>query len=387
MFFITESIARCGVFQSHRGRDIAGINLIDIFSVIGVHQQDPAETLAHALRRVHDRLARLQRTGVHAEEAQSSDIGVGHDLEGQCRERLVIARPADFRLVGLGMYAFDRRDIQRRGHVIHDRVQQLLYALVLVGSAACNGNHFHVARGFPDDLADLIRGDFFAAEIKFHYLVVKVGNRLQQFIAVLLGKRQHILRDRFGTHVLAEIVVIDARFHIHEIDDTGEAVLASDRKLNGNGVALESVVDHIQNVIKVRAHNVHFVDIDHSGDVIVVSLSPNGFGLGLDAALGTQDRHAAVKHAKRTLDLCRKVHVTRGVDDVDARIAPEAGRGSRGNRDASLLLLFHPVHRRGTLMRFAELVVHAGVEQDPFRRRGLAGVDVGHDADISGFFK
>ena len=347
--------------------------------MIGVHQQDPAETLAHALRRVHDRLSRLQRTGVDAEEAQSSDIGVGHDLEGQCRKRLIVARPADFRLVGLGMDAFDRR--------IHDRIQQLLYALVLVGGAACNGNHFHVTGGFPDDLTDLVRGDFFAAEIKFHYLVVKVGNRLQQFIAVLLGKRQHILRDRFGTHVLAEIVVIDARIHIHEIDDTGEALLASDRKLNGNGIALESVVDHIQYMIKVRAHNVHLVDIDHSGDVIVVSLSPNGFGLGLDASLGAQDRHASVEHAKRTLDLSRKVHVTRGVDDVDARTAPETGGGSRGDRDASLLLLFHPVHRCGALMRFAELVVHAGVEQNTFRRRGLAGVDVGHNADISGFFK
>jgi hypothetical protein len=35
---------------------------------------------------------------------------------------------------------------------------------------------------------------------------------------------------------------------------------------------------------------------------------------------------------------------------------------------------------------FSDLVRNPGVEQDPFSRGGLAGIDVGHDADVPRFF-
>ena len=44
------------------------------------------------------------------------------------------------------------------------------------------------------------------------------------------------------------------------------------------------------------------------------------------------------------------------------------------------LFLFHPVGRRGTVVRLADLVVDARVEQDSFRHGRLAGIDVSHDA-------
>src|SRR5205807_7078392 len=50
--------------------------------------------------------------------------------------------------------------------------------------------------------------------------------------------------------------------------------------------------------------------------------------------------------------------------------------------DAALLLLLHPVHRRGAVVHLADLVVYAGVEQDALGGRGLAGVDVRRDADV-----
>jgi hypothetical protein len=36
---------------------------------------------------------------------------------------------------------------------------------------------------------------------------------------------------------------------------------------------------------------------------------------------------------------------------------------------------------------FTDLVRDAGVEQDAFRRRGLTGIDVGHDADVPRAFE
>ena len=64
---------------------------------------------------------------------------------------------------------------------------------------------------------------------------------------------------------------------------------------------------------------------------------------------------------------------------------PLAGGRGGGDRDAALLLLLHPVHRRRALVHLAELVGAPGVEQDALGRRRLAGVDVGHDADVAGF--
>src|SRR5690606_18587731 len=91
----------------------------------------------------------------------------------------------------------------------------------------------------------------------------------------------------------------------------------------------------------------------------------------------------AVQHAQAALDLDGEVDVTGGVDDVQALAAPEGGRRGRGDGDAAFLLLVHPVHGRGAVVRLAHLVVLAGVAQDPLGRRRLARVDVGHDAEVA----
>src|SRR5262249_22610707 len=97
-----------------------------------------------------------------------------------------------------------------------------------------------------------------------------------------------------------------------------------------------------------------------------------------DTGDGIEDGDGAVEDAERALDLDGEVDVARRVDDVDAAVAPEA-RGGRGrDGDAPLLLLHHPVHRRGTFMDFADLVRAPGVVEDALGRRRLARVDVGH---------
>ena len=86
---------------------------------------------------------------------------------------------------------------------------------------------------------------------------------------------------------------------------------------------------------------------------------------------------------RRALDLDREVDVARGVDQVDLVLLPlERGRG-RGDRDAALALLLHPVHLGLAVVDLADLVDLAGVEQEPLRDGGLAGVDVGDDAEVA----
>jgi len=64
-------------------------------------------------------------------------------------------------------------------------------------------------------------------------------------------------------------------------------------------------------------------------------------------------------------------------------VDPETGGRGRRDRDAALSFLIHEVHGRGAVMDFADLVGLAGVIEDPLGRRRLAGIDVGHDAEVA----
>ena len=99
--------------------------------------------------------------------------------------------------------------------------------------------------------------------------------------------------------------------------------------------------------------------------------------------LESSTHNGAVEHAQRALDLDGEVDVAGRVDDVEALVVPERGGRGRRDGDAALLLLLHPVHRRGAFMHFADLVALAGVIEDPLGRRRLAGIDVRHDAEVA----
>src|SRR6185503_19619833 len=71
------------------------------------------------------------------------------------------------------------------------------------------------------------------------------------------------------------------------------------------------------------------------------------------------------------------------VDDVEAVALPEAGGRRRLDGDAALLLLHHEVGGGGAVMDLADLVDLAGELEDALGRRGLAGVDVGENPDVS----
>ena len=394
MLLITQGVAGGGVLQTHHGCDVAGVDRVDILAVVGVHLQDAAHTLALALGGIEDRGTGGQRAGVDTEEAQAAHIGVGHDLERQGCKRLVIGGLALLFLVGLGVDTLDGRHVGGGGHIVHDGVQQLLHALVAIAGAANHGHHLHGTGGLAYGGADLGGGDLLPLQIQLHDLIIEHGDRVQQLLAVLVGKVDHILGDRLHAHILAQLIVIDIGIHLHQVDDTLEGILLPDGQLDGDGVGLQPVVHHVQHVIEIRAGDVHLVDVDHPGDMVVIGLTPHSLGLGFHTALGTHDGDRPVQHTQRTFHLNSEVHVARGVNDVDTRLGelilgalPVAGGRGGGDGDTTLLLLLHPVHGSGTLVRLTQLVVHARVVQNTLCGRGLACIDVCHDADISCVFQ
>ena len=392
--FIAERITGGGVLEADDGADVAGVAALDILAVVGVHLQDAADALSLMLGGVENRGTGIQDTGVHANEGQTADERVGRDLERKTGERSVIVRVTDIFLTGIGVHTVDRGDIHGGRHVVDDRVQQLLNALVLVRGTAGDRNHLIVDGGLTDGLADEVLRNGLLFERQLHDLVVQVGASVNELGAILLSELEHVLGDLLDAHVLAELVVVDISVHLHQVDDALEGIFRADRQLDGDSVALETVVDHVQNVVEVRAHDIHLVDVDHAGDLVVIGLTPHSLRLGLNAALGAEDGHRAVQNAQGALDLNGEVDVARGVDDVQAGLRelilaalPVAGGGSGGDGDTTLLFLSHPVHRGGTVVGLADLVVDAGVVQNTLGSRGLASVDMGHDADISGVFQ
>ena len=157
----------------------------------------------------------------------------------------------------------------------------------------------------------------------------------------------------------------------------------ADRQLQADRLAGDAVDDVGDALEEVGADLVHLVDEHDARHVVLVGLAPHGLGLRLDALVAVEHADGAVEHAQRALDLDGEVDVAGGVDDVQALLAPEARRRGGRDRDAALLLLLHPVHGGGALMDFADLVGLSGVVEDPLGRRGLAGIDVGHDAEVA----
>ena len=182
----------------------------------------------------------------------------------------------------------------------------------------------------------------------------------------------------------AEFVLPDQRFHRDQVDDAEEVALGADRQLDRQRLGAEAVLHRLDRVVEVGAGAVHLVDVGEARDVVLVGLAPDGLRLRLDAGDGVEDGDGAVEDAEAALDLDREVDVAGRVDDVDPVALPLTGGRGRGDRDAALLLLLHPVHDRGALVDLADFVGAARVVEDALGRRRLTGVDVRHDPDVAG---
>ena len=86
---IAQRVARGGVLEAEPGDDVAGHGDVEVLTLVGVHQQDAAETLAPLLGGVVDLVALVDLAGVDPEVGQLAER-VGDDLERQRGERLVL---------------------------------------------------------------------------------------------------------------------------------------------------------------------------------------------------------------------------------------------------------------------------------------------------------
>src|SRR5699024_4763278 len=236
-----------------------------------------------------------------------------------------------------------------------------------------------------DLLLDLVDGDLLTGEVALHELFVGLGDSLDQLLAVLVRFRlQDYLDHLYGRlGACGNDAWPHQGLHLQQVDDALELVLSTDRQLHDQRLRAEAVDDGLHGVVEVRTQLVHLVDEADARDVVLISLTPDLLRLRLNAFLRVENCDSAVQDTQGTLDLNGEVDVTRGIDQVDLVVVPEAGRRGGRNRDAALLLLLHPVHGGCTVVGLAHLTVDTGVEEDAFGGGGLTGIDVGHDADVA----
>ena len=387
---VADRLAGGDVLHPHRRRDVARANLLDFLALVRVHLQQAADPLLPAAhRRVHG-VARLQHSGVNADERQLAYVRVGRDLERQPGKRLAVFCLAHVWLA-VFLLALHRRNVRRRGQIVDHRVEHRLHALVLERGTAQHRHDLVVERADADASLDLLDRQLAGLEVLVHQLFVRLGRGLDHLLAPLLGLVSEIGGDILALelHPLGRLVPVD-RLHRDEVDDALKLFLGADRELDRNRVGLQAQLHLVVDLEEVRADTVHLVDEGEPRHAVLGRLAPNRLGLRLHAADRAEHHARAIEHAQRPLDLDREVDVPGGVDDVDVvfRIAevhplPVAGGRRGSDRDAALLLLLHPVHRRCAVVHLADLMVHAGVEQNALGGRGLARIDMRADADVA----
>ena len=287
-------------------------------------------------------------------------------------------------LVALFVDALDGGHVDRRRQIVDHRVEQRLHALVLEGRAAQHGIERAGQHGLADQALQRRFIRLVAVEIGGHGVVVEFDGGFHHLLAIFLG----LLDQICGNLGMSYIAPSASSFQTSAFMRT-----RSIRPLKlfsepiGSWIAIglraEPIDDVLQTLVEVGAGLIHLVGEDDARNLVLVTLTPDGFGLRLDALVGVEHAYGAVEHAQGALDFDGEVDVAGGVDDVQTLAVPERGGSGRRNGDAALLLLLHPVHRRGTFVHFADLVALAGVIKDALGRRGLAGVDMRHDTEIT----
>jgi hypothetical protein len=148
---------------------------------------------------------------------------------------------------------------------------------------------------------------------------------------------------------------------------------------------LASVVDALHAHFEVGPGLIHLIDETKAWEVILLPLPPDRLALSLNPLAGVKNSDRAIQDPQRPFHLSGEVDVARGVDQIDFKALPGTLGCSGGDRNASALLLLQVVHDRRAIMNLTHLIGLARVVEDTLAHSGLAGINVGHDANIAYF--
>ena len=384
-----EGVTGAGVLQADERRDVTGGDFLDFRTLVGMHLEHPADTLAVVLGGVHHGVAGFQRAGIDAHEGQRA-VFVVDDLERQSGKRRVRIGldPAAVGMLAVFLAFLGRnrnaRNVDRGWQVVQHRIKQRLHALVLERGSA---QYRTECAGDGAELNATLQGldrDVALFEILFHRLVIDADGGVEQQLAVFLRLVHQVLRDRLIVELGAEVAAFpNNRLHLHQVDNADELVLDANRQLQRQRDDVQLVFQRSERPEEVGAGAVQLVDEDDARNIVAVGQAPVGLGLRLHAGNAFDDEHRAIEHTQAAVHLNVEVDMAGCVDDVDAVLFPLACDSGGGDGDPALALLVHIIGGGVAVMNLADFMRDASVMQDPLGGRGLAGVDMGCNSDIA----
>ena len=319
MFLITDRVASCGSFESDDCCDISGIHLVQLCPVVCMHLQDPSCSFLFPFGCVHDIGARIHRSGVNSDVSQFAYERVCHDLERQRCERFFIRRMYRDRFSVI-INAFDIRDVRRCRHIFDDRIQKFLNTFIPVCCSAADRNDRRLAGAFPEGCLQLLFRRSLILQEHHCQVLVQFADLFDHIITIHLCVSLHVIRDVGNGDIFTFFIVIDIGFHFEQVDNAFELIFLADRQLDRNCVLTQTGLDHIDGIVEVCAHDIHFVNECHTRDVVLVSLSPNIFRLWLNAAFCTENTYSSVEHSQRTLYFNCEINMSRSINDIDTML-------------------------------------------------------------------
>ena len=382
---IGEGLSGRGDVEAQHGADVTGPDLFDLFTVVGVHADQTPDALVVSSARVDEHLPAADDATVDADVGQAPDVRVGGDLEDEGGGGRIGVGQTHHRTFGLRVEPAHGLPVERRRQKVEHGVEQQLDALVLERRTSQDGEQCPAQGGLAQRGADLLGRNRLLLQIEVGHVVVDVGQAHDQILATPGGRAGQLGRDLGHDLLCAVAIVVADGAHLDQVDQATELGFLADGHLDRDSHGVEAITDGLDSPPKVGADAVHLVDEADARHGETVGLSPDRFGLRLDAGDGVKDDDAPVEDAQRTLHLGGKVDVAGRVDQVDLVAVPFAGDGGGLDGDAALALLRHIVGHRGAVVDVAQAVRAPGVKEHTLGGGGLARIDVGDNAYISCF--
>ncbi len=94
------------------------------------------------------------------------------------------------------------------------------------------------------------------------------------------------------------LVLPDDRLHLQEINDAHELVFGAPGQLKDEGLGAKPLLHHFNSTKEVSPDPVHLVDESNFGNLVLVSLVPNRFRLGLHASYSAENADSAVEDSQ-----------------------------------------------------------------------------------------
>ena len=262
-----------------------------------MHEQHAADPLALVLGRIEHGRTGFDLARIDAAEGDGADERVVHDLEGEHRERVGVARHANDVLAGVHVDALDAAAIDRRGQIVDDRVEEGLHALVLERRTAQHRHERDLLDRLANEALQRIDVRLLPVEIGGHHVVVELDRGLDQRMPEFLRLRPEIGRNFLVVVLGAEALVLpDDRLHPQEVDHALERGLRPDRQLDADRTTADLGLDLVDTAKEIGPDLVHLVDEHDARNAVFVGLAPDRLRLRLDPLVAVEHAHRPVEH-------------------------------------------------------------------------------------------